>query len=63
MEGERFSMADFADGGRDHESRNVGSHEKLEKARLGNRPQSLLKDSPANAVILAQWDSCWNSDL
>lgn len=45
MEGERFNMADFADGRRDHESRIVGSHEKLEKARLGNRPQSLLEDT------------------
>ena len=45
MEGKRFSMADFADGGRDRESRNVGSHEKLEKARLGNCPQSLLEDT------------------
>ena len=45
MEGERFSMAAFADGGRDCELRNAGSHEKLEKARLGNRPQSLLEDT------------------
>lgn len=48
MEGERFNMADFADGGRDHESRIVGSHEKLEKGR----PGELSTESPRRHIAL-----------
>lgn len=58
-------MADFADGGRDHESRVVGSHEKLEKGKPGEcvHRVSSKTHSPASAMILTQWDSYWNSDL
>lgn len=43
MNGQRYNIADFEDGGRDNKPRNMGGLEGLKKARKETLPQRLHK--------------------